>query len=165
MHSATKFLGAWYVYCRRDRRLRQFRLGGIRQVPDADGALRRISRPRFRRLASRFYNACGRRPARFRRDTQPDQRLQHAAGCRTHVRMERHVANARKVVEFLGRHDGVGWVTWPERDDHPDKDLAAELLPKGPGAIFSFGIKGGRGRSCVYRTARPVLASCQCRRC
>ena len=67
-----------------------------------------------------------------------------------HVRMERHVANARKVVEFLGRHDGVDWVTWPERDDHPDKDLAAELLPKGPGAIFSFGIKGGREAGRVF---------------
>jgi O-acetylhomoserine (thiol)-lyase len=61
-----------------------------------------------------------------------------------HVRMERHVANARKIVEFLGVHDGVEWVAWPERDDHPDKALASDLLPKGPGAIFSFGIKGGR---------------------
>ena len=67
-----------------------------------------------------------------------------------HVRMDRHVANARKVVEFLGRHDGVDWVTWPERDDHPDKDLAAELLPKGPGAIFPFGIKGGREAGRVF---------------
>jgi O-acetylhomoserine (thiol)-lyase len=61
-----------------------------------------------------------------------------------HVRMERHVSNARQVVEFLGSHDAVDWVTWPENDDHPDKALAAKLLPKGPGAIFSFGIKGGR---------------------
>ncbi|MAM68124.1 MAG: O-acetylhomoserine aminocarboxypropyltransferase [Rhodospirillaceae bacterium] len=72
-----------------------------------------------------------------------------------HVRMERHVANARKVVEFLGGHDAVDWVTWPERDDHPDKDLAARLLTKGPGAIFSFGIKGGReaGRVFIERLA------------
>ena len=67
-----------------------------------------------------------------------------------HVRMERHVANARKVVDFLGGHDAVDWVTWPERDDHPDKDLAATLLPKGPGAIFSFGIKGGREAGRVF---------------
>ncbi len=72
-----------------------------------------------------------------------------------HVRMERHVANARKVVELLGGHDAVDWVTWPERDDHPDKDLAARLLTKGPGAIFSFGIKGGReaGRVFIERLA------------
>ena len=67
-----------------------------------------------------------------------------------HVRMERHVANARKVVEFLGGHDAVDWVTWPERDDHPDKALAEKLLPRGPGAIFSFGIKGGRDAGRVF---------------
>ena len=67
-----------------------------------------------------------------------------------HVRMERHVANARKVVDFLGGHDAVDWVTWPERDDHPDRELAAKLLPKGPGAIFSFGIKGGREAGRVF---------------
>jgi O-acetylhomoserine (thiol)-lyase len=67
-----------------------------------------------------------------------------------HVRMERHVANARKVVDFLGGHDAVDWVTWPERGDHPDKALAAKLLPRGPGAIFSFGIKGGREAGRVF---------------
>lgn len=70
-----------------------------------------------------------------------------------HVRMERHVANARRVVSFLGSHDAVDWVTWPERDEHPDRELAAVLLPRGPGAIFSFGIKGGRqaGREFIER--------------
>ena len=67
-----------------------------------------------------------------------------------HVRMDRHVANARKVVEFLGDHDAVDWVTWPERDDHPDKALAEKLMPKGPGAIFSFGIKGGRDAGRIF---------------
>ena len=61
-----------------------------------------------------------------------------------HVRMPRHVENARRIVDFLGRHEGVAWVTWPERGDHPDRELAARLLPRGPGAIFSFGIAGGR---------------------
>ncbi|MEC8086312.1 MAG: O-acetylhomoserine aminocarboxypropyltransferase [Pseudomonadota bacterium] len=67
-----------------------------------------------------------------------------------HVRMERHVANARKVVEFLCGHDGVDWVAWPELDDHPDQHLATKLLPRGPGAIFSFGIKGGREAGRVF---------------
>lgn len=61
-----------------------------------------------------------------------------------HVRMPRHVENARRVVEFLGAHDGVSWVAWPEREDHPDHGLARKLLPDGPGAVLSFGIKGGR---------------------
>jgi O-acetylhomoserine (thiol)-lyase len=60
------------------------------------------------------------------------------------VRMARHVENARAIVEFLVDHDAVEWVTWPELPDHPDRELAARMLPKGPGAIFSFGIKGGR---------------------
>ncbi|MCH7555184.1 MAG: O-acetylhomoserine aminocarboxypropyltransferase [Proteobacteria bacterium] len=60
------------------------------------------------------------------------------------VRMARHVENARAVVEFLSDHDAVEWVIWPELPDHPDRELAARMLPKGPGAIFSFGIKGGR---------------------
>ncbi len=67
-----------------------------------------------------------------------------------HVRMPRHVENARKVIDFLGTHAGVDWVTWPERDDHPDKELAAKLLPRGPGAIFSFGIKGGREAGRIF---------------
>ncbi|HEX9648005.1 MAG TPA: O-acetylhomoserine aminocarboxypropyltransferase [Alphaproteobacteria bacterium] len=69
------------------------------------------------------------------------------------VRMERHVANARKVVEYLCGHDAVEWVTWPELPEHPDYELAKRMLPKGCGAIFSFGIKGGRaaGRSFIER--------------
>ncbi len=60
------------------------------------------------------------------------------------LRMRRHVDNARAVVNFLNRHDAVSWITWPELPDHPDHNLAATLLPDGPGAIFSFGIEGGR---------------------
>ena len=60
------------------------------------------------------------------------------------VRMARHVENARAVVAYLNDHDAVEWVTWPELPDHPDHELAARMLPKGPGAIFSFGIVGGR---------------------
>lgn len=60
------------------------------------------------------------------------------------VRMERHVANARKIVAYLDAHEAVEWVTWPELPDHPDHELAKKMLPKGPGAIFSFELKGGR---------------------
>jgi len=60
------------------------------------------------------------------------------------VRMQRHVENTRAVVAFLEQSDAVGWVAYPELDSHPDHALAAELLPKGCGAVFSFGIQGGR---------------------
>ena len=69
------------------------------------------------------------------------------------IRMERHVANARAVVAFLTAADEVAWVGYPELDSHPDQELAAKLLPRGAGAIFSFGIKGGReaGRRFIER--------------
>lgn len=60
------------------------------------------------------------------------------------LRMDRHVANTRKVVEFLAGHKAVASVSYPELESHPDYALAKSLLPKGSGAVFSFGIKGDR---------------------
>jgi O-acetylhomoserine (thiol)-lyase len=60
------------------------------------------------------------------------------------LRMERHVANARKVVEFLSQNEAVSWVSYPELPDHPDHNLAKAMMPDGCGAIFCFGVKGGR---------------------
>ena len=61
-----------------------------------------------------------------------------------HLRMPRHVENTRKVVAFLAQHPMVETVMYPELDSHPDHALAAELLPRGCGAVFSFNMKGGR---------------------
>jgi O-acetylhomoserine (thiol)-lyase len=68
-----------------------------------------------------------------------------------HLRMARHVENARKVAAFLKTHPAVEWVSYPDLPEHPDHDLAKRLLPKGAGAIFSFGVKGGReaGRALI----------------
>jgi O-acetylhomoserine (thiol)-lyase len=60
------------------------------------------------------------------------------------LRMQRHVDNTRKVVAFLDAHDAVDWVGYPELESHPDYALAKTLLPRGCGAVFSFGLKGGR---------------------
>ncbi|MDH3414080.1 MAG: PLP-dependent transferase, partial [Gammaproteobacteria bacterium] len=60
------------------------------------------------------------------------------------LRMQRHIENTRKIVEFLKSNDGVGSVIYPELPEHPDHELAKRLLPKGCGAVFSFGLKGGR---------------------
>lgn len=60
------------------------------------------------------------------------------------VRMERHVANARKIVEFLTKHPAVESVSYPELPEHPDYALAKRLLPRGCGAVFSFTVKGDR---------------------
>ncbi len=60
------------------------------------------------------------------------------------LRMDKHVSNTRKMVEFLDAHENVEWVSYPELPDHPDYELAKTLLPNGCGAVFSFGVQGGR---------------------
>ena len=60
------------------------------------------------------------------------------------VRMSRHVANAQTVAQFLEKHAAVAWVKYPGLESHPDYALAKRQLPRGAGAILSFGIKGGR---------------------
>lgn len=60
------------------------------------------------------------------------------------LRMERHVANAQRVAEFLEQHSKVNWVTYPGLPSHPDHARAKKYLPNGTGAILGFGVKGGK---------------------
>ena len=60
------------------------------------------------------------------------------------LRMDRHVANTRKIVDFLVKHPAVAAISYPELETHPDYELAKTLLPKGCGAVFSFNLKGDR---------------------
>ncbi len=60
-----------------------------------------------------------------------------------HVRMDRHVANAQKVAEFLAAHERVAWVSYAGLPGSPYGALAKKYLPKGAGAVFTFGVKGG----------------------
>ena len=59
------------------------------------------------------------------------------------MRMERHVANAQAVAEFLENDSRVSWVSYPGLPSHPSYDLARKYVPAGPGAVFTFGISGG----------------------
>jgi O-acetylhomoserine (thiol)-lyase len=59
-------------------------------------------------------------------------------------RMEAHVANARVVAEWLDADPRVSYVRWAGLPGHPHHDRAARYLPLGPGAVFSFGVQGGR---------------------
>jgi O-acetylhomoserine (thiol)-lyase len=59
------------------------------------------------------------------------------------LRMDRHVANALDVAQFLEKHKLVTWVKFPSLPSSPYYGLARKYLPKGAGAVFSFGIKGG----------------------
>ncbi len=60
------------------------------------------------------------------------------------LRMRQHVANARRIAAFLADASEVLWVTHPDLPTHPDRALAARLLPEGAGAMVAFGIRGGR---------------------
>jgi O-acetylhomoserine (thiol)-lyase len=60
------------------------------------------------------------------------------------LRVERHVSNALKVVEFLSRHPKVAKVNHPSLEDHPDHALYQKYFPNGGGSIFTFEIKGGQ---------------------
>ena len=74
------------------------------------------------------------------------------------LRMERHVANARALVRHLSEHPLVEAVSWPELDSHPDQALAARLLPKGCGGVFSFSLKGGRKAGCAFIEALRLVS-------
>ncbi len=60
------------------------------------------------------------------------------------LRMERHCQNALAVAEFLKNHPSIAWVKYSGLPDSPYHSLAKKYLPKGPGSIFTFGIKGGK---------------------
>ena len=60
------------------------------------------------------------------------------------LRVERHVYNTRRVVEFLAGHPKVERVNHPMLPDHPDHALYERYFPNGAGSIFTFETKGGR---------------------
>jgi O-acetylhomoserine (thiol)-lyase len=61
-----------------------------------------------------------------------------------HVRMDRHVANALAVAKFLEQHPQVAWVNYPSLPSSQYFELAKKYMPKGAGAIMTFGIRGGQ---------------------
>ena len=69
------------------------------------------------------------------------------------LRMDRHVKNAQAVAEWLQENPKVSWVLFPGLPSHPDYKAAQKYLPKGPGAILGFGVKGGleAGRKFIDR--------------
>jgi O-acetylhomoserine (thiol)-lyase len=90
---------------------------------------------RARREGLRDFGAC----------MSPNTAFQILQGIETlPLRMQRHVENTKAIVEFLSEQEQVEWLNHPMLNNHPDHELAKSLLPKGCGAVFSFGIKGGR---------------------
>lgn len=75
----------------------------------------------------------------------PQNAFQFVLGLETlHVRMKEHVANTKKIVNYLNNHPAVKWVLYPGDEKHPDYALAEKYLPKGAGSVVVFGIEGGR---------------------
>jgi O-acetylhomoserine (thiol)-lyase len=60
------------------------------------------------------------------------------------LRMRQHVENAEAVARFLAGHDCVEWVSYAGLADSPWHDRAKQYLPDGAGAVFAFGLRGGR---------------------
>ena len=59
------------------------------------------------------------------------------------LRMERHCSNALTVARYLQDHPRVAWVNYPGLENHRSHALAQKYLPRGAGAVLTFGIKGG----------------------
>ena len=70
------------------------------------------------------------------------------------LRMERHVANAGAVAEFLESHEAVAWVSYAGLESSAEHDRARKYLPKGVGPVFTFGVKGG------YAVGTRLVESC-----
>lgn len=148
VHSATKFIGGHGTS-----------LGGI--IVDsgnfdwtASGKFPQLSEPDPSYHGVRFVDAAGKAAyiTRIRavllRDTgaaiSPFNAFILLQGLETlSLRVERHVSNALKVVEYLSRHPKVIKVYHPALPNHPDHELYKSYFPNGAGSIFTFDVKGG----------------------
>ncbi len=148
VHSATKFIGGHGTT-----------LGGIIVESGkfdwkATGNYPQITEPNPSYHGLSFYDALG--PAAFvtyirtilLRDTgaaiSPFNAFLLLQGVETlSLRLDRHVENTKKVIEFLVNHPQVEKVHHPSLPEHPDHELYKRYFPNGGGSIFTFDIKGG----------------------
>ncbi len=152
VHSATKFIGGHGTS-----------LGGI--IVDsgrfdwaASGKFPQLSEPDPSYHGTRFTDVAGaaayvtRIRAVILRDTgaaiSPFNAFLLLQGLETlSLRVERHVENALRIVDFLARHPKVKKVNHPALPDHPDHALYERYFPHGAGSIFTFEIKGGEAEA------------------
>ena len=74
------------------------------------------------------------------------------------LRVERHVENALKVVNFLANHPKVAKVNHPALESHPDHKLYQKYFPSGGGSIFTFEIKGGQEEAWKFIDALQIFS-------
>ena len=155
VHSATKFIGGHGTS-----------LGGI--IVDsgkfdwvASGKFPQFTEPEASYHGVRFVDAAGPAAYIFRiravllRDTgaaiSPFNAFILLQGVETlSLRVERHVSNALKVVEYLKKHPKVAAVNHPALPDHPDHGLYKQYFPQGAGSIFTFEVKGGAAEAQAF---------------
>ena len=75
------------------------------------------------------------------------------------LRVERHVENTRKVVDFLVNHPKIAYVNYPELPNSPYKALADKCFPNGVGAVFTFGVKGGKEEGIKFVDALKIFSN------
>ena len=63
------------------------------------------------------------------------------------LRVDRHLENTKKIVEYLESKEEVAWVNYPSLESSKYYELAKKYFPKGAGSIFTFGIKGGEEKA------------------
>jgi O-acetylhomoserine (thiol)-lyase len=74
------------------------------------------------------------------------------------LRVERHVENALKVVDFLANHPKIAKVNHPALSSHPDHQLYQKYFPNGGGSIFTFEIKGGQEEAWKFIDALQIFS-------
>lgn len=163
VHSATKFIGGHGTT-----------LGGIIVESGkfnwkTSGKYPNIAAPNPSYHGVSFYDAVG--PAAFvtyirailLRDTgaaiSPFNAFLLLQGVETlSLRLERHVENTLKVVEYLTGHPQVEKVNHPSLPDHPDHALYEKYFPNGGGSIFTFEIKGGQEEAWKFIDALKIFS-------
>ncbi len=163
VHSATKFLGGHGTT-----------LGGIIVESGkfnwaASGKYPNIAAPNPSYHGVSFYDAVG--PAAFvtyirailLRDTgaaiSPFNAFLLLQGIETlSLRVERHVENTKRVVEYLSHHPQVVKVNHPSVADHPDHALYQKYFPNGGGSIFTFDIRGGQKEAWAFIDALKIFS-------
>ncbi len=75
------------------------------------------------------------------------------------LRMDRAQENAMKLATFLENHEKIEWIRYPGLESHPQYELGKRQM-RGPGAVFSFGVKGGleAGKTLINNVEVPALA-------